>query len=90
MPSFVALPALNTLSGARLGTLLGVVTFLLAVLAGVGVDALLGTISGAVTLLRTIDTLNCWCHGDMFGLLLLAVLTCVSDIHLEGHHRSPS
>lgn len=78
MTCFVALATLDTLSRTRLRALFGVVAFLLAIFAGVGVEALLGTIARAVTLFRTVDALDGRSHGDLLGLLLLAVLKYVS------------
>jgi uncharacterized membrane protein len=70
----IALAALDVLSGARFGTLLGVMTLLLAVLAGKWVGALLGTVAGAVTRLLAVNTLDSRLHRDLLGRLLLAVL----------------
>ncbi len=74
MASLVTLPALDTFSGTRLGALLGVVAFLLTVLASMWVDALLGTVAGSVTFFTAINALHGGCHGNVFGLLLLTVL----------------
>ena len=62
MPGLVALPALNAFSGTGFGTLLRVVAFLFAVLAGVWVDALLGAVTSAMTLLLAVDALHCGRH----------------------------
>jgi hypothetical protein len=72
--SLVAFAALDTLSGARLRALLGVVALLLAVLAGVGVDALLGTVAGTVTDLLAVDARDLRLVALTLRLLLLAVL----------------
>ena len=70
----IALAALYTLSGARLGALLGVVALLLAVLARVGVDALLGAVAGTVTNLLAVDARDLGLVALTLRLLLLAVL----------------
>jgi hypothetical protein len=54
----VALAAFNALSRSRFGALLRIETFLLAVLASMGVDAFFRTVSGTMTLFATVDTLN--------------------------------
>jgi hypothetical protein len=74
MASFVALAALDTLSRARLGALFGVVALLLAVLAGVRVDALLRTVASTVTDLLAVDAGDLGLVVLALGLLLLAVL----------------
>jgi hypothetical protein len=74
MASLVALAALHTLSRARLGALLGVVALLLAVLAGVRVDALLRTVASTVTDLLAVDAGDLGLVVLALGLLLLAVL----------------
>jgi hypothetical protein len=76
----IALAALDTLRRARLVTILGVVAFLFAILASVGVDSLLGTVASPVTLLGAVHAGYSGRHGDVFGLLLLAVLEAVSYI----------
>jgi hypothetical protein len=76
----VALAALNTLSRAGLRTLLGGVTLLLAVPAGVGVDALLVTVAGTVTNLLAVDALDLGCSLLALSLLLLAVLANVAKL----------
>jgi hypothetical protein len=72
--SLVALAALDALGRTRLRALLGVVALLLAVLAGVGVDALLGTITGTVTDFLAVDTGDLGLVVIALGLLLLAIL----------------
>jgi hypothetical protein len=72
--SLVALAALDTLSRARLRALLGRVTFLLAVPAGVGIDALFRTVAGTMTGLVAVDALDGRLCRLMLGGLLLAVL----------------
>jgi putative effector of murein hydrolase LrgA (UPF0299 family) len=72
--SLVALAALDTLSRARLGALLGRVALLLAVPAGVGVDSLFRTVAGAMTSLVTVDALDGRLGRLMLRSLLLAVL----------------
>lgn len=54
--NLIALPALHTLSRAGLGAVLGLVAVFLAVLAGKGVVALFGTVTGTVTILLAVDT----------------------------------
>jgi hypothetical protein len=54
----VALAALNTFSRARFWALLGVVALLFAVLAGEGIDALLGAVTRAMSDLLAVDTLD--------------------------------
>lgn len=78
MACLVALAALDTFGGARFRTLFGVVAFLLAVLTGVGVDALFGAIASSVTFLQAVHTLNSRCHSGLLRLLLLAVLEMFS------------
>jgi hypothetical protein len=73
----IALATLDIISGTRLWTLLGVMAFLLAILAGVGVDPLLGTVASAVTGLLAVDTFDSWLDGLLFGNLLLTVLIYV-------------
>lgn len=58
MAGLIALAALDALSRARLGALLRIVAFLLAVLAGERVLALFGTIAGAVTVLLAVHALD--------------------------------
>jgi hypothetical protein len=58
MACLVALAAFDTLSGARLGTLLGVMAILLAVLAGVGIDPLLGAVARTMPRLLAIYALD--------------------------------
>jgi hypothetical protein len=74
MAGLVAFAALDTLSRARLGALLGVVALLLAVLAGVRVDALLRTVASTVTNLLAVDAGDLGLVVLALGLLLLAVL----------------
>ena len=74
----IALAALHTLRRARLGALHGVVAFLFAVLASEGIDTLLRTVTSPVTLLRAVHAGYSGRHGDVLGLLLLAVLEAVS------------
>ena len=80
MTHLIALAALHTLRRAWLGAILGVVALLFAVLASVGIDTLLRTVASPVTLLRAVHTGYSGRRGDMFGLLLLAVLQAVSYI----------
>jgi hypothetical protein len=70
----VALAALDAFSRARLGALLGVVAFLLAVLAGVRIDALLRAVAGAVADLLAVDASDLRRSLLTLGLFLLAVL----------------
>jgi hypothetical protein len=70
----VALAALDTLGGAGLGALLGVVAFLLAVLAGERVLALLGAIARAVAVFLAVDALDSGGVGLVLGDLLSAAL----------------
>jgi hypothetical protein len=77
MTGLVALAALDAFSRTRLRAFLGVMTLLLAVLTGVRVDALLGTITGTMTDLLAVYALNLGLRGLTLGLLLLAMLlTC--------------
>jgi hypothetical protein len=76
----VALAALDAFSRTWLGTLLSVVTLLLAVLAGVGVDTLLGAVTSTVTDLLAVDTLNLWYGVLALSLLLLAVLANMTKL----------
>jgi len=83
----VALAALDTFSRTRFGTLLGVMTLLLAVLAGVWVDALLGTVACAMAVLLAVDTLNLGSSVLTLSLLLLAVLAYVTKLTTVAAHR---
>lgn len=49
-------------------------TLLLAVLARIRIDALLGAIASSMADLLAVDALNGGCHGLALGLLLLAML----------------
>ena len=80
MTHLIALAALHTLRRAWLGAIPGVVAFLFAVLASVGIDTLLRTVASPVTLLRAVHAGYSGRRRDMFGLLLLAVLQAVSYI----------
>jgi hypothetical protein len=71
----VALLALHALSGTRLGALLRRVALLFAVAASEGVDTLLGTVTGTMTFLVAVDTLNDRLRRYTLNLLLLAVLS---------------
>ena len=81
--SLIALPALDALGRTRLRALLSVVALLLAVSASVRIDPLLGAVSGTMTFLRAVDTLDGRCHRNVLRLLLLTMLKCVSD-YLQG------
>jgi hypothetical protein len=70
MAGLVALPAFNTLSRARLGTLLGVMTLLLTVLASIRVIALLGAVAGTVAGLFAVHALD----RGLVGLVLDSLL----------------
>lgn len=76
----IAFPTFDIIGGPRLWTLLCNMTFLLAILACEGVDALLGAIAGSVTDLLTIDALDSW--GSVLALrdLFLAVFTNVAKL----------
>lgn len=76
--SLVALAALDALSRARLGTLAGLMTLLLAVLAGMRVDTFLGAIASTMTDLLAINALDGRLCDFALGLFLLAVLQSVS------------
>jgi hypothetical protein len=71
----VALLALHALSGTRLSALLRRVALLFAVAASEGVNTLLGTVTGTVTFLVAVDTLDDRLRRYTLNLLLLAVLT---------------
>jgi hypothetical protein len=72
--SLVALATLDTLSRTRLGAFFCIVALLLAVLAGIGVDALFGAIAGSVADFLTVYALNLGLLRLALSLLLLAVL----------------
>jgi hypothetical protein len=76
--SLVALAALDTLGGAGLRALLRLMTLLLAVLAGVGVEASLGAVAGAVAFLLAVDARDGGLVGLVLDYLLLAVLKLMS------------
>jgi hypothetical protein len=73
--NFVALLAFHALSRTRLSALLRRVAFLFAVAASERVDSFLGTVTGTVTLLVAVDTLNDRLRRYTLNLLLLAVLS---------------
>lgn len=62
MTRLTTLAALYALGRTRLVTLLRVVSLLLAVPAGMWVDALLRAVTSAVTFFGTVDTLDGRCH----------------------------
>ena len=70
----IALAAFNALSRTRLGTLLGIMTLLFAVLAGIRIDALLGTVAGAMAFFLAVYALDCRLVALVLRLLLLAML----------------
>jgi len=70
----VALAALDTLSRARLGALLGVVALLFAVLTGVWVLTLLWAVARTMAVFLAVHALNNRLHVLMLSDLLLAVL----------------
>lgn len=80
MTRLTTLAALYALGRTRLVTLLRVVSLLLAVPAGMWVDALLRAVTSAVTFFGTVDTLDGRCHRDVLRLLFLAVLERVSSV----------
>ena len=77
MPGLVALAALDTLSGTRFRTILGVMALLLAVLTSEGVDPLLGAVTSSMAGLLTVHTLDFRLDLPL-NLFLLAVLPEVS------------
>jgi hypothetical protein len=83
----VTLAALDTLSRTRLRTFLGVMTLLLTVLAGVGVDTLLGAVTRTMANLLTVDALDLGGGVLALSLLLLAVLANVTKLTAVTAHR---
>lgn len=79
----VALATLDTLSRARLCAVGGLVSLLLAVLAGERVDALLWAIAGAVTSLMAVHTFDAGLDRLVLGHLLLTVLSNMSVAMFE-------
>jgi hypothetical protein len=75
-----ALPALDSLSRARLRALLGVVALLLAIAAGERVDTWLRTVAGTMAILFTVNTLDDGTCLLNLNLLLLAVLANVAEL----------
>jgi hypothetical protein len=75
MADLTALLALHSLSGARLSAILRGVTFLFAVAASEGIDALFETVTGTVAFLLTVDALNDWLRRQLLRLLLFAMLS---------------
>lgn len=78
--SFHALAALDTLSRTRFGTFLGVVALLLAVLARVRVESLLGAVARTMTNPLAVDTGYLWLVILALWLLLFTVLTNVAKL----------
>ena len=79
MTHLVAFLALHALGRARLGALLRVVTRLLAVAAGKGIDSLLCAVAGAMSDIIADDTLH-FRSFNSFSCLFLAVLLDVSKL----------
>jgi hypothetical protein len=85
----VALLALHALSGTRLSALLRRVALLFAVAASEGVDTLLRTVTGTMTFLVAVDTLDDRLRRYTLNLLLLAVLSKLAwtvGVEVENTH----
>lgn len=74
MTGLVALPTLDAFGRTGFGAFLRVVTFLLAILASMGVDALFGAVASTVAFFAAVDALYSRCHRHMLGLVLLTML----------------
>ncbi|PSN71979.1 hypothetical protein BS50DRAFT_240589 [Corynespora cassiicola Philippines] len=86
MSHLVALMALHVLSRARLGAVLGIMSLLLAVLAGKGIDTLLGTVTRTVTIFVAVDARDGGSRSLALLDFLLAMLANMTKLVTVGAH----